>query len=149
MDQLDSNSSAENVKIISELVEVKQWETIVGGIKTLKDEIEILKNAHQQEHNGRMADNDEEEERVDKICSALGLFDATDGFTHPETNAAIVGGIKTLKDENKKLKDEIEILKYAMDTVEEYLHGRGAMTKGFMEAVKTKAEQSNSIFFNS
>ena len=117
--------------------------------KTLKDEIEILKNAHQQEHNGRMADNDEEEERVDKICSALGLFDATDGFTHPETNAAIVGGIKTLKDENKKLKDEIEILKYAMDTVEEYLHGRGAMTKGFMEAVKTKAEQSNSIFFNS
>ena len=100
MDQLDSNSSAENVKIISELVEVKQWETIVGGIKTLKDEIEILKNAHQQEHNGRMADNDEEEERVDKICSALGLFDATDGFTHPETNAAIVGGIKTLKTRN-------------------------------------------------
>ena len=88
MDQLDSNSSAENVKIISELVEVKQWETIVGGIKTLKDE-------------------------------------------------------------NETLKEQIEILKYAMDTVEEYLHGRGAMTKGFMEAVKTKAEQSNSIFFNS
>ena len=72
--------------------------------KTLKDEIEILKNAHQQEHNGRMADNDEEEERVDKICSALGLFDATDGFTYPETNAAIVDAIKTLKDENTKLK---------------------------------------------
>ena len=116
MDQLDSNSSAENVKIISELVEVKQWETIVGGIKTLKDENETLK---EQIHK----DND----------MVMMLSSNIDG----------------LKDENKKLKDEIEILKYAMDTVEEYLHGRGAMTKGFMEAVKTKAEQSNSIFFNS
>ena len=56
---------------------------------------------------------------------------------------------KTLKDENTKLKLEIEILKYAMDTVEEYLQGRGDMTKGFMEALQTKAEQSNINFFNS
>ena len=61
----------------------------------LNAEIKTLTEKHQREHDSRMCDNDEEEERVDKICSALGL-DATDGFTHPETNEAILEGIKTL-----------------------------------------------------
>ena len=52
--------------------------------------------------------------------------------------------IKEIRDQNQKLNAEIEILKYAMSTVEEYLQGQE-----FMEAVKTKVEQSNSIFFNS
>ena len=82
----------------------------------LNAEIKTLTEKHQREHDSRMCDNDEEEERVDKICSALGL-DATDGFTHPETNEAILDEINTLSlsladrdEEVKTLKEECGVL---------------------------------------